>query len=91
MKLGASSIHFNSFRRAMDLVSTHPRTWEEQHLAQGLGVGESRRSAMYNRRALTLTFNEDYQMWLRRNGSDKFMVILVHDDFMQQKKNINSC
>ena len=84
LEIGASSKQFNPFRRAMDSVST--RSWEEQHLAQGFGTGESRRSAMGNRRALTLTFDEDYQKWLRRNGSDVFMMILVHDDFMQQKK-----
>ena len=82
--LGATSIHFNSFRRAMDLVST--RSWDEQHRAQGLGTGESRRTAMGNRRALTLTFEQDYQNWLRREGSDVFMLILAHDDFMQLKK-----
>ena len=67
LEIGASSKQCNFFRRAMDLVSTQSRSWEEQHLAQGFGTGESRRSAMGNRRALTSTFDEDYQKWLRRN------------------------
>ena len=86
LELGASSMQFNSFRRSMDLVSTHSRSWEDQHLAQGLGTGQSRRTAMGNRRGLTKSFPEDFHSWMRREGSDVFMVILVHDDFMKQKK-----
>ena len=74
LEIGASSKQFSSFRRQMDLVSMRSRSWGEQHLAQGLGTGQCRRSAMNGRRALTLTYEEDFYSWLRRRWKYTLLV-----------------
>ena len=79
-----ASTEQSPFRRVQDLAME--KTRDQQQLSQGLGQGQSRRSAMGNRQKLLANFDKAFKNWLTRNLFASRSMILFHDDYMKCEK-----